>query len=275
LDIIVGDETSSNVGVFFGYTDGTFASMSIVPLGQGSTSYNVAVGDFNNDNRLDFTLVDESDSRIDVFLGYGSKPFGGQTTFFVGEGSHPSSVAVGNFNDDNLLDIAITNYGTNDIGIFLGYGDRLFSDITRYSTGDNSGPLSLAIGEFNNDSLADIVVANSETNNVVVLMGYGNGSFSTSMTYSTGASSQPMSVAVGDFNRDYQLDIAVANFGTNNVYMIFGCGNGSFINQTRYPLGYDSRPNWIVFKDLNNDGWKDISVAAYGVDNIEILLNLC
>ena len=194
---------------------------------------------------------------------------------FVGDGSRPSSVALGHFNNDTILDIAIANSATNTIGILLGYGNRMFSSVTTYSTGDDSNPLSLAVGDFNNDSRTDIVVANSNANNVVVLIGHGDGNFSTSMTYSMGVGSQPVSVALGDFNRDHQLDIAVANYGTNNVCILFGDGNGTVIKETSYPLAYDSRPNSIVFKDLNNDGWEDIAVVTSGIDNIKLLLNIC
>jgi hypothetical protein len=275
LDIVVAVGTNDYVGIFFGYSDGTFASMSTVPTGQNSFSYSVAVGDFNNDNRLDFTIADNGNNNIGVFLSYGSKPFGGQTTFFMGEGSRPSSVVIDHFNNDSQLDIAIANSGTNNIGILLGYGNRTFTNVATYSTGTDSSPVSLDIGDFNDDSLTDIAVANSNTNNVVVLIGYGNGSFFTFMPYPMGDSSQPASIAVGDFNRDHQLDIAVANYGTNNVCILFGCGNGTFTILTRYPLGYDSRPTSIIFKDLNNDGWEDIAVATSGIDNIKILLNLC
>jgi hypothetical protein len=275
LDLVVTDETSNNVGIFFGYGDGTFASMSIVPMGLSSSTYGVAIDDLNNDNRLDFVIADNGHNNIGVFLAHDSKPFGEQTTVKVGEGSRPSSVVIGHFNNDSQLDLAITNSGTENIGILLGYGNRTFSNVTTYSTGADSHPMSLAVGDFNNDSLTDIVVANSQADNIVVLIGYGNGSFSTYRTYSMGDSSQPKSVAVGDYNRDHQLDIAVANFGTNNVCLLFGSGNGSFTSQTCYPLGFDSDPNWVVFKDLNNNGWEDITVVTYGIDNIKILLNLC
>jgi hypothetical protein len=275
LDLIVSDETSSNVGIFFGYSDGKFASISIVPMGQSSSIYQVAIGDFNNDTRLDFVTADNGNNNIGVFLAADTNPFGGQTTFDVGNGSHPSSVAVGYFNNDTLLDIAITNSGTNTLGILLGYGNRRFSNMTTFSTGRNSQPSSLAIGDFNNDLLTDIVVANIGSNDIIVFIGYGNGSFSTFRTYLMGIEAQPISIDVGDFNRDYQLDIAVANYGANSVCLLFGNGDGTYTNYTWYPLGYDSQPNWIVFKDLNNDGWEDIAVANYGTDNIKILLNLC
>ncbi|CAF4917412.1 unnamed protein product, partial [Rotaria sp. Silwood2] len=61
----------------------------------------------------------------------------------------------------------------------------------------------------------DVVVANRDSNNIGVLIGHGNGSFTDQTTYSTG--SEPRSVAVGDFNNDARLDIVVANSGNNNV----------------------------------------------------------
>ncbi|CAF4228952.1 unnamed protein product, partial [Adineta steineri] len=161
------------------------------------------------------------------------------------------------------------------IGILLGCGNRMYLNSTLYSTGNNSYPSSLAIGDFNKDSMMDLVVANSGTNNILVFMGSGNGDFSLFQSYSMGDDSQTVSVAVGDFNRDYELDIAVTNYGTNNICILFGIGDGRFTNQTWYPLGFNSDPNWIIFQDLNNDGWEDIAVAVYGADNVKILLNLC
>ncbi|CAF3337784.1 unnamed protein product, partial [Rotaria sp. Silwood2] len=277
LDIIVTDEDSQYVGIFFGYNDGTFASISLVPLEQTASIVGyVAVGDFNNDTHLDFALADYGNNYIQVYLANGTKPFTGQTTSYdVGQGARPSALAVGHFNNDSHLDLAVANYGTNNIGILFGNENRMFSNVTTYSTGDDSHPLSLAVADVNNDSLTDIIVGNSMTDNIVVFIGLGNGKFSTLTTYSMGYDSQPMSIAIGDFNRDYKKDIAVANFGANNICILFGYDNGTFTNQTWYPLGYDSRPTWIVFKDLNNDRWDDIAVATYGIDNIKILLNLC
>ena len=135
--------------------------------------------------------------------------------------------------------------------------------------------MSIAIGDFNKDSKTDIVVANSKTNDIIVFIGYGNGKFSNSIPYSMGAGSQPESIAIGDFNGDNQIDITVAHFGTNNICILYGRGNGTFTNQTWYPLSYNSRPSCIVAKDLNNDDREDIAVASYGTDNVNILLDIC
>jgi hypothetical protein len=119
----------------------------------------------------------------------------------TGAGSLPIYVALSDFNYDSILDIAvvddgtdsivIANYGTGNVGILLGYGNKTFKNMKKSSTGIGSAPSSVAIGHLNNDSHLDIVVSNSQTDNIAILFGYGNGTFTTPMTYSTGIRSQP------------------------------------------------------------------------------------
>jgi hypothetical protein len=93
-------------------------------------------------------------------------------------------------------------------------------------------------------------------------------------TYSTGNISQPVSVAAGDFNIHYQLDIVLANYDTDGV-CLFGLVNGSFINKTCYPSEYNARLSSVFLKDMNNNGWEDIVVSIYGTNNVKILWNTC
>ena len=109
------------------------------------------------------------------------------------------------------MDIVVANVNGGNVGVFIGYGNGTFSAMIPYSTGSGSAPLSVAVGDFNNDGRLDIAVANSGTDNIGVLFGNGNGTFSNQTTYSTGSGSEPYFLAIGDFNNDNQLDIAIAN----------------------------------------------------------------
>jgi hypothetical protein len=75
------------------------------------------------------------------------------------------------------MDIAVSHSGTGIISIFLGYGNLTFTDQKTCSTGSLSSPYSIAVGDLNNDTLVDMVVANYGTDSVGVFLGYGNGSF--------------------------------------------------------------------------------------------------
>lgn len=82
----------------------------------------------------------------------------------------------------------------------------------------------------------DMVVANFGFDNVGIFIGYGDNSFANQTTYSMGLYSTPRMVAVGDFNNDNRSDIAVANFGTHRIVILFGNGNGSFLVEPRLKL---------------------------------------
>ena len=114
------------------------------------------------------------------------------------------------------------------------------------------GPRSVAIGHFNNDTFLDMVITNHIVNKIAVYLGNGDGTFTNSITYSTGSYSSPYMAIIADFNNDSRLDIAVANFGTNSIGIFHGFGNGSFAKQMDISTG-SSRPIAIIAADFNND----------------------
>lgn len=122
-------------------------------------------------------------------------------------GSRPHSFVTADFNDD----------GKMDVGIFQGYGNISFASEMILSTGPNSSPYSIAAADFNNDTMLDIILTNYNTNNIDILLGYGNGTFGDVLLISIGYGSHPFSVVVGDFNNDRKLDFAVANDGTDSL----------------------------------------------------------
>ncbi|CAF5022771.1 unnamed protein product, partial [Rotaria socialis] len=113
----------------------------------------VAVGDFNNDTRLDIVVVNSDDSSVSVLLGFIIIGFINRIALTAGHGSRPRSVAIADFNSDSRMDVALANSDSHTIAIFLGDGNYSFSNLTTYSTG--STPISIAVGDFNSDSRSD------------------------------------------------------------------------------------------------------------------------
>ncbi|CAF1681785.1 unnamed protein product [Adineta ricciae] len=68
--------------------------------------------------------------------------------------------------------IAVANYGTNNIGICFNYGNGTFQDHILYSTIHNSNPSSIVVGDLNNDQSLDIIVANSNHQNIDIFLNY-------------------------------------------------------------------------------------------------------
>jgi hypothetical protein len=255
---------------------GTACQLSFKRMAKSSITFSsqprsVAVGDFSNDNQMDFAVANSGTNTIGIFLSYENATFASQQTYSTGSQSRPYSIVVDDFNGDKHLDIAVANYGTNNIGIFLGYGNGTFASQKIISTG-SSHPLFIISADFNNDNRSDIVTANNGTNTIGIYLGYGDGCFHIQTTYFIGYDTLPYSLAVGDFNNDKMLDIVVANYGTNDIGILLGHGNGTFADQTTYSTSLNSNPTSIALGDFNNDSQLDIVVANYGTGNIGMLL---
>jgi hypothetical protein len=80
--------------------------------------------------------------------------------------------------------------------------------------------------------------------------------------------SQPVSVAVDDFNGDGKLDLAVSNRGSNTVSILLGNGDGTF--QTAINSSVNN-PQSVVAGDFNKDGKLDLAVAKGGSNSVSIL----
>ncbi|HWN99101.1 MAG TPA: VCBS repeat-containing protein, partial [Blastocatellia bacterium] len=163
-------------------------------------------------------------NTVSILAGTGTGSFGAKTDF--GTGSLPVSVAVGDFNGDGELDLAVANLGSvfvNDTGagtvsILLGAGTGSFGAKTDLGTGSRQS--SVAVGDFNGDGNLDLAVANSYSTAVSILLGTGTGSFGAKTDFGTGFSAGR--VAVGDFNGDGKLDLAVAIGGPVSILLNTG-----------------------------------------------------
>ena len=82
----------------------------------------------------------------------------------------------------------------------------------------------------------------------------------------------PLSVTAGDFNRDGNPDLAVANRVSNNVSILTGNGDGTFNAAVNYAVG--TNPRSVTEGDFNRDGNLDLAVANAGSNNVSVLLNI-
>jgi FG-GAP-like repeat/FG-GAP repeat len=265
---------TSNVAFFETTQSTSWAGLGLpgeFSVGQEAEPVSVAVGDFNGDGKLDLAVVSFSSSSVSILLGNGDGTFQSAVGYAVGPG--PSSIAVGDFNSDGNLDLAVAESGGGGVSILSGNGDGTFKAVVR--TGAFGGnPGSLAIGDFNGDGKLDLAVTNISTGaslgtgTVSVLLGNGDGTFQPALDFVVG--SNPSSVAVGDFNADGKLDLAVANSDSNNVSVLLGNGDGSFQPPVSYGVG--SSPSSVAVADFNGDGKPDLAVASKGNNTIDILL---
>jgi len=168
-------------------------------------------------------------------------------------------VVTADFNGDGKLDLAVTEFISGQVRIFLGNGDGTFQSFHTYPACNAHG---LASGDFNRDGSLDLAVADAGCGQVTVLLGNGDGTFSENGSFNTGGSATfaPYSVAVGDFNSDGRLDLATADEGLHKASVLLGNGDGTFQSHVDYQTGNDSRQ--VAAGDFNGDGRLDLAISS-------------
>ena len=182
-------------------------------------------------------------------------------------GDFPIAIAVGDFNGDGKLDLAVANWPDSTLTILMGDGTGNFTLASTPAAGQN--PYAIAVGDFNNDGKLDLVVADNDAGPpaVSVLLGDGTGNFTLASSPVT-TSYSPRSVAVGDFNGDGNLDLAVACSGS--VSVLLGDGTGNFTLASSPTTG--GQPSSVAVGDFNGDGKLDLAVANFISNTVSILL---
>ena len=254
LDLATANQTGNTASILLGNGDGTFQSHVDYATGSGPSS--VAVGDFNGEGKLDLAIANKTANTVSILLGNGDGTFQSHLDYATGSG--PASVAVGDFNGDGKLDLAVANYNASTVSILLGNGDGTFQSHLDYATG--FGPSVVSTGDFNADGKLDLVLAAGQ--GFSVMLGTGNGTFPTHVEYAADASQNtpsPLRTAVGDFNGDGKLDLAVGGAG---ISILLGNGDGTFQSSVDYFAGTPYAVS-LTAADFNSDGKLDLAFGGY------------
>ena len=220
LDVVATNQSKASVSVFLGNGDGTLNPGVELPVGitAASEPYSAAIADFDGDGKLDVAIGDSRSATIIVRIGNGDGTFGPEVAY-PARGTPPLVVITADVNGDGRADLVCANRGSDNVGVLLGRGDGTFRKAVLAPTGKGSGPYSVAVGDFNQDGVLDIVTGDYTPELAVgfeasVLLGIGNGNFEPPLQVQ---GAPAYGVAVGDFNGDGKPDFAAANFSGHTV----------------------------------------------------------
>lgn len=269
------------------YDDNTVTLFHNRSTGAGSISYSqgetlltgvqprfVAIGDFDLDGKPDLTVVNDGSHTVSVYRNTSTGPgvisYADRSDFSTG--FIPKCVAVGDLDLDGKVDLVVANWNSNTISIFrnqsTGAGDISYDTRLDYFVGLN--PLSIAIGDLDEDGMLDLAVTNFNGNSMSIFRNVttdvGSISYAEKLDYLNIPG--PSSISMNDFDGDGRIDLVVPNRSINvlSVFRNIGTTPETIEYAPRIDFPTALAPFSATSGDIDGDGRTDIAVVNF-VDN--------
>ena len=308
-DLVTINPGSNTFSLLAGLGAGRFANPIALPT--RNPVQVVRVTDFNHDGIPDLALL--GSKGLGILLGNGKGGFALPVPYDAGP--DPTGLTIADINYDGKLDLLVGNpFG--DVLVLRGNGDGTFQPyrktdqsvalavvdlgngtkgfiyanqgldrvVVNYGGGQQTftgllSPGAVKLADLNGDSIPDLIVANSGSNNVLIYPGLGNGQFGPALNGGHGffTGTNPVGITVvgvtgPDLNGDGRPDLVVANKGSNDVSILLSQKQGNSITFIPGPrLKAGSGPVSTVVQDVNGDGKPDLLVSNSQSNNVMLL----
>ena len=275
-DFVVTNPGSNTVSILYGNGNGTFQAPIQIAAGTNPTAIAETgqLDGFDTDFFSDLVVVNAATNQVSVLLGNGSTFEAPITTSLAGVA--PTSVTIGDFNEDSKDDIAVAMAGANPstvagtVLVMPGDGTGHFGAPVVLATALN--PTFVTTVNLHSDTVSTnqhtgLAAANTGSNSISIFMGAGTGAFVKMPDVPVGTA--PVAIVEGRFKTsDPGDDLAVVNSGSNDVTVLFGHNDGTFSGSVTIPVGF--HPNAIVTGNFNGDNFLDF-VTANGDGTISLV----
>ncbi|MES2382128.1 MAG: FG-GAP-like repeat-containing protein [Bacteroidota bacterium] len=270
--------------------NGTITTASLATRADIITGLNgvrgATLADFDNDGKPDMYVANSGANNINVYRNLAS-PGPITTSSFtsaitLAATNQPWFQAVADFDNDGKLDIATVNLSSNTVSVFrnttTAVGTITFATKIDFTLPASASPYGIATGDIDGDGLIDMAVANLNTNSVSL---FKNNSVSNSINFASAVNfttlTQPSSIIVAEIDGDGKPDIAVTNFGSNqisvfrNIAAVGTINTSSLASRNDFTCG--NGPFYMSDADIDGDGKIDLVVPNYTGNNMTVLRN--
>ncbi len=252
----------------------TVAFAPLLPFKEGELISVVLTGAV--ENTLGQALSRPFQYSFTIAVEFGTGAFDDRIEISIGRDAEnpierdPTAIYAGDFDNDQFVDLAVVNNTTNSVSILM---NRFASVTGSFEVIDSvpvgNGPNAITGGDFDNDGLLDLAVANFDDNSISVLRNTGGGIFAQAHTIFT--AEHPTFIEARDYNSDGQVDLAVVILGINRLQVYQNQG-GVFANLLD-TQATGASPYGFTTGDFDNDGDLDIVVTNSGDNSIIVYKN--
>lgn len=272
IDLAATDSAGHALVVAAGNGDGTFGPVAAIPAGDEPVS--VAAVDIDGDGRQELAVAEFASSTVTFFSGHDDGSF-----TQIGSLAAPAGpILPADLDGDGALDLAVGSEcrATGDpalreratVSVFLRRGAGVFSDPIAYTV--RICPEALVSGDVDGNGTADLAVATYRYTGIHVLLGHGDGTFSTDLP-PFGSGGYFTALAVPDLDADGRRDLAVVSSAAGTLYTYLGNGDGTFGPRAHRLEGGSRSLGAALVSDLDRDGRNDVAGTDWSTAEVVVL----
>jgi hypothetical protein len=271
-DVLVATRDANQVLLYENSGVGDVPSFTTRVLdGNLSGAVSVTTGDVDGDGKLDILAAGENLNQIVWYRNNGARP-AGFTPRFIRNGPVPDplidyakTVAAADLDRDGDLDIAFGSEGENLAGWYenRGRGAEFVEHVVL--TGADHVKLVMPT-DADRDGDLDLVVASSDDNTVHFLENDGKATPTFTHAIVTNTALGARSVHLADFDRDGDLDLAVASRNDNVIMLHLNTAiHRSALLESQRVINTYSQTRSVAAADIDGDGRMDVVSTASNI----------
>jgi hypothetical protein len=280
LDLALADRDDDHVSLWIQTAPGLFEPSEEGPIGEGvfDAVTALAAGDLDDDGDLD--LVAAMTGRSQLGLAFQTAP--GVFTFdpstdILGDFParfRPRSVAIGDLDGDNDLDIVSANTGNGSLSVFLQTAPGVFPPSPAFNLSSGTftqRPNVVLTVDIDADGDTDIVTANQgnkfdpdRAGISIFLQDAGSFAFGPEVSLlNLVPVTEIIDVEAGDLDGDGDLDLVAADKGAGALLVIEQTAAGDFVfdGQMLSIPGASIAPISVEVADFDGDGFLDVATV--------------
>jgi len=269
VDLTTVDEDAADLRVTLNLADGsgTFGPFltPFQPIGVESSPNESC--DLDNDGKMDIAVSSTDNGSVFVVRGNGDGTWFNAQEVPLGTTPETHGVAVLDIDGDGDWDVVNANHAASNLAVMINTNGVLGAPAFIESGVD--GEYALNSGDMNNDGISDLVVGGQDSQQIIVLLGNGDGTFTAQTPQDAGG--LVWKLVLGDVNGDGKLDVAAVNGDSDSASILLGNGDGTVQMPTVFTTG--GTEVGTVLGDLDGDGDLDWVISSFSGQQWHVYVN--